>query len=70
MALKIEIKEITINKHFKTGFSQQESVHTISIGVAIQCTKQIDELKIPIMSALLILVELNIFNFFESIDNT
>ncbi len=57
------------NKYLKNGFVINPAPKAINNGVAIQCTTQIDELKIPIMSALLILVGLIIFNFFEPSDN-
>jgi hypothetical protein len=64
VALKIDKKEIIKNRYLKNGFVIKPAPKAISNGVAMQCTKHIDELKIPIRSALLILVTFIIFDFF------
>ena len=52
VVLKMEIKATIRKVYFNTGFSSQQFfVQTIKIGVAIQCSKQIEELAIPTKSA-------------------
>jgi hypothetical protein len=64
VALKIDTKEIIKKRYLKNGFVIKPAPNAINRGVAKQCSKQIDELKIPIRSALLILVVFIIFDFF------
>jgi hypothetical protein len=63
VALKIDTKEIIKNRYKKNGFVIKPAPNDINKGVATQCTKQIDELKIPIKSARLYFFVLIIFYF-------
>jgi hypothetical protein len=68
VALKIDEKEIIRNRYLKIGFVIKPAPNAIRNGIAIQCTKQSDELRIPIKSALLIFEVLFIVNHIKSID--
>jgi hypothetical protein len=69
VALKIETKEMIRNKYLNIGIVINPIPYIINNGVAIQCTKQIEELKIPIISALLIFVVLIIGNILKPFNN-
>jgi len=58
VALKIETKDIIKNRYSKTGCIKKLTPEAISKGAPIQCTKQIDELNIPIRSAFLSFINL------------
>ena len=65
VALKIEMKEIIRNKYLKNELVKKPAPKAINSGVAIQCTKQMDELKTPIISALFNLIVLIIFELLK-----
>ena len=68
VALKIDKKEIIRNRYLNIGFVIKPTPNAIRNGIAIQCTKQSDELRIPIKSALLIFEVLIIVNHIKPIE--
>jgi hypothetical protein len=68
VALKIDKKEIIRNRYLKIGFVIKPAPNAMRNGIAIQCTKQSDELRIPIKSALLIFEALIIVNHIKPIE--